>query len=109
MVDNRLSFMNDLNFDWLPMIRDGLLRKNLKRHFKMATHQVEVFPLGGAQANSSKSSFLLQTCNPDWLFKTPAKVLSQLNLDKLDKCIYEDKSDIYLIVIYRFLQSCMIL
>jgi len=54
-IANNKCFMNKLNFDWLPMISDGLLRKNLKRHFKMATHQVEVFRLGGAKANSSKN------------------------------------------------------
>jgi len=48
MIDNRLSFMNELDFNWTTGITNNLLRINLKKHFRMAAHQVVVFPLGGA-------------------------------------------------------------
>jgi len=36
MIDNRLCFMNDLDYDWLTGTSDDRLRIELKKHFKMA-------------------------------------------------------------------------
>jgi len=74
MIDNRLCFFNDLNHDWLNRLSNNLRRLDLKKHFKMAAHQVVVFHLGGPIIISSKSPALLTTRgNPDGFFKIPDK------------------------------------
>jgi len=78
MINIWLSFLSEFYFDWMNGITGSPLRIRLKKHFKMAAHQVVIFSLGRAPATSSKAQFSHQECNPNGHSKGSVKSHNQI-------------------------------